>query len=82
MSRTKDDPARCKRYFLQGYSLVVALTLPLTAICALFAPGHCRSKDHAQGSQKDAVFFGERRAAAGRINLLETARDFGVVERV
>jgi O-antigen/teichoic acid export membrane protein len=37
LSRTKDDPARCKRYFLQGYSLVVALTLPLTAICALFA---------------------------------------------
>jgi O-antigen/teichoic acid export membrane protein len=37
LSRTKDDPARCRRYFLQGYSLVVALTLPLTAICALFA---------------------------------------------
>ncbi len=37
LSRTKDDPARCKRYFLQGYSLVVALTLPLTVICALFA---------------------------------------------
>jgi O-antigen/teichoic acid export membrane protein len=37
LSRTKADPARYRRYFLQGYSLVVALTLPLTAVCALFA---------------------------------------------
>jgi O-antigen/teichoic acid export membrane protein len=37
LSRTKEDPARCRKYFLSGYSLVVALTLPLTAICALFA---------------------------------------------
>jgi len=37
LSRIQDDPARVKRYFLKGYSLVVALTLPITAACALFA---------------------------------------------
>jgi PST family polysaccharide transporter len=36
LSRTKDDPQRCKRYFLKGYALVVALTMPLAIICALF----------------------------------------------
>ena len=37
LSRIQDDPVRVKRYFLKGYSLVVALTLPITAACALFA---------------------------------------------
>jgi PST family polysaccharide transporter len=37
LSRTKDDPARVRRYFLKGYSLVVTLTMPLTILCALFA---------------------------------------------
>jgi PST family polysaccharide transporter len=37
LSRTKDDLDRFRRYFLKGYSLVVALTLPLTVACALFA---------------------------------------------
>lgn len=37
LSRIQDDPIRVRRYFLKGYSLVVALTLPLTAACALFA---------------------------------------------
>ncbi|HEV7258699.1 MAG TPA: lipopolysaccharide biosynthesis protein [Bosea sp. (in: a-proteobacteria)] len=37
LSRTKDDPARFRRYFLKAYALVVALTLPLTVVCALFA---------------------------------------------
>jgi O-antigen/teichoic acid export membrane protein len=37
LSRIQDDPHRFKRYFLKGYSLVVALTLPITITCALFA---------------------------------------------
>ena len=37
LSRLQDDPDRLKRYFLKGYSLVVALTLPITIACALFA---------------------------------------------
>ena len=37
LSRIQDDPSRLKRYFLKGYSLVLALTLPLTITCALFA---------------------------------------------
>jgi O-antigen/teichoic acid export membrane protein len=37
LSRVQDDPDRLKRYFLKGYSLVVALTLPITIACALFA---------------------------------------------
>jgi O-antigen/teichoic acid export membrane protein len=37
LSRLQDDPARLKRYFLKGYSLVVAVTLPITIACALFA---------------------------------------------
>ena len=37
LSRIQDDPERLKRYFLKGYSLVLALTLPITIACALFA---------------------------------------------
>jgi O-antigen/teichoic acid export membrane protein len=37
LSRLQDDPGRLKSYFLKGYSLVLALTLPITIACALFA---------------------------------------------
>jgi len=37
LSRLQDDPPRLKKYFLKGYSLVLALTLPVAIICALFA---------------------------------------------
>jgi O-antigen/teichoic acid export membrane protein len=37
LSRIKEDPARLKSYFLKGYSLVVAFTLPITIACALFS---------------------------------------------
>lgn len=37
LSRIQDDPNRFKNYFLKGYSLVLALTLPATIACALFA---------------------------------------------
>jgi len=37
LSRLQDDPERLKRYFMKGYSLVVALTLPATIGCALFS---------------------------------------------
>lgn len=37
LSRLQDDPGRLRSYFLKGYSLVLALTLPITTACALFA---------------------------------------------
>ena len=37
LSRIQDDPSRLRSYFLKGYSLVLALTLPTTIACALFA---------------------------------------------
>jgi O-antigen/teichoic acid export membrane protein len=37
LSRVQDDPPRLKSYFLKGYSLVVALTIPITIVCGLFA---------------------------------------------
>jgi O-antigen/teichoic acid export membrane protein len=37
LSRIQDDPSRLKRYFLKGYSLVLALTIPIAIACALFA---------------------------------------------
>lgn len=37
LSRIQDDPLRQKRYFLKGYTLLVALTLPITIGCAVFA---------------------------------------------
>jgi O-antigen/teichoic acid export membrane protein len=37
LSRVQHDSDRLKRYFLRGYSLVLALTVPLTVACALFA---------------------------------------------
>jgi O-antigen/teichoic acid export membrane protein len=37
LSRVQDDPPRLKSYFLKGYSLVVALTVPITIIIALFS---------------------------------------------
>ncbi len=36
LSRLQDDPGRLRSYFLKGYSLLVALTLPITLACALF----------------------------------------------
>jgi O-antigen/teichoic acid export membrane protein len=37
LSRIQNDPVRLRRYFLKGYSLVLALTIPITLTCALFA---------------------------------------------
>jgi O-antigen/teichoic acid export membrane protein len=37
LSRLQDDPSRLKSYFLKGYSLVLAMTLPVTIACAIFA---------------------------------------------
>jgi PST family polysaccharide transporter len=37
LSRLQDDPPRLKSYFLKGYSLVLAMTMPMTAACAVFA---------------------------------------------
>lgn len=38
LARIQDDPVRLKRYFLKGYSLILALTAPITISGALFAP--------------------------------------------
>jgi len=37
LSRVQDDPPRLKNYFLKGYSLVLAFTLPITIISTLYA---------------------------------------------
>jgi len=37
LSRVRTDPVRFKSYFLKGYSLVLALTIPVTIGAALFA---------------------------------------------
>jgi O-antigen/teichoic acid export membrane protein len=37
LSRLQDDPHRLRSYFLKGYSLMLAVTLPITIACALFA---------------------------------------------
>jgi len=37
LSRIQHEPARLKNYFLKGYALVLAMTLPITVLCALFA---------------------------------------------
>jgi len=37
LSRIQDDPVRLKCYFLKGYSAVLAMTMPMTVACALFA---------------------------------------------
>lgn len=37
LSRVQDEPKRLRSYFLKGYALVLALTLPITLLSALFA---------------------------------------------
>jgi len=37
LSRIQDEPARWKSYFLKGYSLLLAMTIPIAAICAVAA---------------------------------------------
>lgn len=38
LSRVRDEPERFRSYFLKGYSLILALTIPMTIAAALFAP--------------------------------------------
>ncbi len=37
LSRVQDDPERLRRYFLKGYSFFLALVMPITMGCGLFA---------------------------------------------
>ncbi len=37
LSKLQDDPVRLKSYFLKGFSLLLALALPITVTCVLFA---------------------------------------------
>ena len=36
LSRIQDDPFRLRNYFLKGYSLVLAMTVPITCVIAIF----------------------------------------------
>jgi len=38
LARVQSDPAKSRSYFLKGYSLVLALTVPITVACALLGP--------------------------------------------
>jgi PST family polysaccharide transporter len=37
LSRLQSDPVRMKSYFLKGYALLLALTIPATVACAVFS---------------------------------------------
>jgi PST family polysaccharide transporter len=37
LSRVQNDPVRLREYFLQGYSLFLALVMPITMACGLFS---------------------------------------------
>jgi PST family polysaccharide transporter len=37
LARMQDEPKRLKEYFLKGYGLFLAITIPITASCLLFA---------------------------------------------
>lgn len=37
LSRLQGDPIRLRTYFLKGYALVLALTIPVTVVCLIFA---------------------------------------------
>jgi O-antigen/teichoic acid export membrane protein len=37
LARLQNDAARLRSYFLKGYSIVLALTIPVTVTCALFS---------------------------------------------
>jgi O-antigen/teichoic acid export membrane protein len=37
LSKLQDDPQRLRNYFLKGYTLILALTIPITMACAVFA---------------------------------------------
>jgi len=37
LSRVQNDRPRLRNYFLKGYSLVLAMTIPITIMCAFFA---------------------------------------------
>jgi O-antigen/teichoic acid export membrane protein len=37
LSRVQNDRFRLRNYFLKGYSLVLAMTIPITLMCAVFA---------------------------------------------
>jgi PST family polysaccharide transporter len=38
LSRIQSDPLRLKHYFMKGYSLILTITLPVSMVCAIFAP--------------------------------------------
>lgn len=56
LSRVQDDPRRLKSYFLKGYSMVLALTVPITVACGLFADDMVRVLLGAKWSAAAPIF--------------------------
>jgi len=49
LSRLQNDRPRFRNYFLKGYSLVLAMTIPITIMCAFFARGHSMARASSMG---------------------------------
>ena len=56
LSRVQEDPERLRRYFLKGYSLFLAVVLPITMGCALFADDVIRVALGPKWTEAAAVF--------------------------
>ncbi|MGA7807156.1 oligosaccharide flippase family protein, partial [Bradyrhizobium sp.] len=56
LSRLQDDLARYKSYFLKGYSLVIAMTAPITLFMAVFADDIVRVVLGAQWGEATPIF--------------------------
>ncbi|HEX4038286.1 MAG TPA: lipopolysaccharide biosynthesis protein [Acidobacteriaceae bacterium] len=56
LSRLQDDPPRLRNYFLKGYSLILALTVPVTFACGIFASDVVRVLLGAKWGQAVPIF--------------------------
>jgi O-antigen/teichoic acid export membrane protein len=56
LSRVQNDPKRLRRYFLQGYSLFLAIAVPITVECALFSDDLIRVALGAKWSAAAEIF--------------------------
>src|SRR4029077_20998046 len=56
LSRVQNDPQRLRRYFLRGYSLFLAIAMPITIECALFSDDVIRVALGTQWSAAAGVF--------------------------
>lgn len=56
LSRVQNDPARLREYFLHGYSLFLALVVPITMACGLFSEDIIRFFLGAKWSEAAPIF--------------------------